>query len=99
MRRVEIWRGALDVVFANAGIADFRPEFTPKDFDHTVGINVEGVFFTIQNALPLMGDGGAIVINASWTLHRGLPAASWQRRPSGCAFDSHTTAVAGPPPL
>ncbi|TMR23900.1 glucose 1-dehydrogenase [Nonomuraea turkmeniaca] len=76
VRRVETWRGALDVVFANAGIADFRSEFTPKDFDHTVGINFKGVFFTIQKALPLMGDGSAVVINASWTLHRGVPAAS-----------------------
>lgn len=76
VRRVETWRGALDVVFANAGIADFKPEFTPEDFDRTVGINFKGVFFTIQKALPLMGDGGAVVINASWTLHRGLPVAS-----------------------
>ncbi|MEU0483780.1 SDR family oxidoreductase [Streptosporangium sp. NPDC006013] len=76
VRRIETWRGALDAVFANAGIADFSPEFTPKDFDHTVGTNFKGVFFTIQKALPLMGDGGAVVINASWTLHRGLPAAS-----------------------
>ncbi|GII96689.1 SDR family NAD(P)-dependent oxidoreductase [Sinosporangium siamense] len=76
MRRIETWCGSLDVVFANAGIADFRPEFTPEDFDHTVGINFKGVFFTIQKALLLMGDGGAVVINASWTLHRGLPVAS-----------------------
>ncbi|MGV9595366.1 hypothetical protein ACWDR1_01745 [Streptosporangium sandarakinum] len=32
--------------------------------DHTVGVNFKGVFFTIQKALPLMGDGGAVVINA-----------------------------------
>jgi NAD(P)-dependent dehydrogenase (short-subunit alcohol dehydrogenase family) len=76
MRRVETWRGGLNAVFANAGIADFRLEFTPENFDHTIGINVKGVFFTIQKALPLMGEGGAVVINASWTLHRGLPAAS-----------------------
>jgi NAD(P)-dependent dehydrogenase (short-subunit alcohol dehydrogenase family) len=76
VRRVETWRGALDTVFANAGVADFRPEFTPADVDHTVGINFTGVFFTIQKALPLMGEGGAVVINASWTLHRGLPVAS-----------------------
>ncbi|GAA1329551.1 SDR family NAD(P)-dependent oxidoreductase [Pseudonocardia xinjiangensis] len=76
VRRVETWRGALDVVFANAGVADFRPELTPADVDHTVGINFVGVFFTIQKALPLMGEGGAVVINASWTAHRGLPVAA-----------------------
>ena len=36
-----------------------------------MSVNFKGVFFTIQKALPLMTSGGAIVINASWTLHRG----------------------------
>ncbi|MEU1388516.1 MULTISPECIES: SDR family oxidoreductase [unclassified Nonomuraea] len=56
----------------------FKPsaEITEAEFDHTVGVNFKGVFFTIQRALPLMRDGGAIVINASWTLYRGLSVAS-----------------------
>jgi NAD(P)-dependent dehydrogenase (short-subunit alcohol dehydrogenase family) len=37
-----------------------------------VALNFKGVFFTVQKALPLMRDGGAIVINASWTLHRAM---------------------------
>jgi NAD(P)-dependent dehydrogenase (short-subunit alcohol dehydrogenase family) len=70
--------GRLDVVFANAGVASFRPsaEVTEAEFDRMVGINVKGVFFTIQKTLPLLSDGAAIVINASWTLHRGLPGAT-----------------------
>ncbi|MEE1938686.1 SDR family oxidoreductase [Streptomyces sp. TRM 70361] len=78
MRRTEDWRGTLDVVFANAGVAVFKPgdELTEADFDHTVGTNFKGVFFTVTRALPLMREGGAIVVNASWTLHRGLSAAS-----------------------
>ncbi|MEV4400119.1 SDR family oxidoreductase [Nonomuraea sp. NPDC049607] len=78
MRRIETWRGGLDAVFANAGVGVFKPsaEITEAEFDHTVGVNFKGVFFTIQKALPLMGDGSAIVINASWTLYRGLSVAS-----------------------
>ncbi|MGK5733003.1 SDR family NAD(P)-dependent oxidoreductase [Streptomyces sp. URMC 124] len=78
MRRIETWRGSLSAVFANAGVGVFKPgaEITEADFDHTVDVNFKGVFFTIQKALPLMRDGGAVVINASWTLHRGLSVAS-----------------------
>ena len=70
--------GRLDVVFANAGVASFQPsgDVTEAEFDRLVGINFKGVFFTIQKTLPLLADHAAIVINASWTLHRGLPGAS-----------------------
>ncbi|RSM96600.1 oxidoreductase [Nonomuraea sp. WAC 01424] len=78
MRRIETWHGGLDAVFANAGVGVFKPsaEITEAEFDHTVGVNFKGVFFTVQKALPLMRDGGAIVINTSWTLYRGLSVAS-----------------------
>ncbi|SUD48280.1 Levodione reductase [Nocardia otitidiscaviarum] len=67
--------GRLDAVFANAGVASFQPsaEIAEAEFDRVVDINFKGVFFTIQKTLPLLADGGAIVINASWTLHRGMP--------------------------
>jgi NAD(P)-dependent dehydrogenase (short-subunit alcohol dehydrogenase family) len=70
--------GRLDVVFANAGVASFRPhaEITEDEFDRVVDANFKGVFFTIQKALPLLSEHASIVINASWTLHRGLPGAS-----------------------
>jgi len=70
--------GRLDVVFANAGVASFAPlgEVTEAEFDRMMGINVKGVYFTIQKTLPLLTDGAAIVINASWTLHRGMAGAS-----------------------
>ncbi|MEU1819739.1 glucose 1-dehydrogenase [Streptomyces roseifaciens] len=78
MRRTETWRGHLDAVFANAGVGVFKPsaEITEADFDHVVDVNFKGVFFTVHKALPLLRDGGAVVINASWTLHRGLSVAS-----------------------
>ncbi|UCM89346.1 SDR family NAD(P)-dependent oxidoreductase [Streptomyces marincola] len=70
--------GRLDVLFANAGVGVFKPctEITEADFDLTVDVNFKGVFFSIQKALPLMPEGGAVVINASWTLHRGVGALS-----------------------
>ncbi|NKY55195.1 SDR family NAD(P)-dependent oxidoreductase [Nocardia flavorosea] len=67
-------RDRYDVVVANAGVGIFAPirEITEKDFDRSVAINFRGVFFTIQKALSLIPDGGAILVNASWTLHRGV---------------------------
>ena len=69
--------GHLDVVFANAGAASFGPieDTTEARFDRLMNLNVKGVFFTIQKTLPLLPDHSAIVINASWTLHRGMAGA------------------------
>ncbi|WP_327092205.1 SDR family oxidoreductase [Nonomuraea sp. NBC_01738] len=73
MAAIETRYGRLDILFANAGTGTFKPfaEITEADFDQSVAVNVKGVFFTIQKALPLLADGASIVINASWTLHRG----------------------------
>ncbi|TVL90383.1 SDR family NAD(P)-dependent oxidoreductase [Streptomyces sp. SAJ15] len=78
MERVDAWRGGIDAVFANAGVGVFKPseEMTEADFDHTVDVNFKGVFFTVTKALPLLRDRASIVLNASWTLHRGLSVAS-----------------------
>lgn len=68
----------LDLLFANAGVGVFKPseEITEEDFDQSVAVNFKGVFFTVQKALPLIPDHGAIVVNASWTLHRGVDVLS-----------------------
>ncbi|MFD3513071.1 SDR family NAD(P)-dependent oxidoreductase [Streptomyces sp. NPDC058657] len=73
METVRDRHGQLDCLFANAGIGTFLPfeDITEPDFDHGVDVNFKGVFFTVQKALPLLADRGSIVINASWTLHRG----------------------------
>jgi NAD(P)-dependent dehydrogenase (short-subunit alcohol dehydrogenase family) len=70
--------GHLDVVFANAGTAVFKhvEEFTEADFDHVVNANLKGVYFTVQKLLPLLREGGSIVINASWTHNRGFATGS-----------------------
>ena len=71
--------GRLDGVFANAGVGVFQRggEVTEQDFDLSVDVNFKGTFFTVQKVLPLLdaAGGGSIVINASWTLHRGLAVA------------------------
>ncbi|WP_432038486.1 SDR family NAD(P)-dependent oxidoreductase [Streptomyces cucumeris] len=73
MATVRERHGRLDCLFVNAGEGTFLPfeNITEPDFDHGVDVNFKGVFFTVQKALPLLADGGSIVINASWTLHRG----------------------------
>ncbi|MGI4791829.1 MAG: glucose 1-dehydrogenase [Janthinobacterium lividum] len=71
-------KGRLDIVFANAGFGEFAPlgSITEEHFDGIFGTNVKGLLFTVQKALPLMPDGGAIVLNASVVSSKGFPAFS-----------------------
>ncbi|MFI6568950.1 glucose 1-dehydrogenase [Nocardia fluminea] len=70
--------GHVDLLFANAGIGSFQPidQVTGALFDQVIGSNLKGAFFTIQKVLPLLPDHAAIVINASFGLHRGVPGAA-----------------------
>ncbi len=70
--------GRLDILFANAGLGEFVPlgQITEAHFDKTFGVNVKGTLFTVQKALPLMRDGGTIVINGSMVSIKGFPAFS-----------------------
>ncbi|RYG27215.1 SDR family oxidoreductase, partial [bacterium] len=72
--QVEREQGQLDVVFANAGGASFARigEITEEQFDKEFGVNVKGLLFTVQKALPLMKNGGAIVLNASIVATKGF---------------------------
>jgi NAD(P)-dependent dehydrogenase (short-subunit alcohol dehydrogenase family) len=71
-------KGKLDIVFANAGIAKYAPvsAITEELYDSIFNINVKGLLFTVQKALPLMPDGAAIVLNASIVASKGLSANS-----------------------
>ncbi|MEP6945913.1 MAG: SDR family NAD(P)-dependent oxidoreductase, partial [Acidobacteriota bacterium] len=71
-------KGKLDVVFANAGLGEYLPigSITEEHFDKTFAVNVKGVAFTIQKALPLIVDGGSIVLNGSIVGSKGQPAFS-----------------------
>ena len=71
-------KGRLDSVFANAGVAKFAPfgEITEEHYDAIFTINVKGLLFTVQKALPLVPDGASIILNASIVASKGLPANS-----------------------
>jgi len=71
-------KGRLDVVFANAGGGSFAPlgTITEELYDQTFNTNVKGVLFTVQKALPLIPDGGSIILNASIVSIKGMQAFS-----------------------
>jgi NAD(P)-dependent dehydrogenase (short-subunit alcohol dehydrogenase family) len=71
-------KGRIDILFANAGLGEFAPlgSITEAHYDKTFDVNVKGVLFTVQKALPLLVDGGAIILNASIVSSKGMPAFS-----------------------
>jgi NAD(P)-dependent dehydrogenase (short-subunit alcohol dehydrogenase family) len=71
-------KGKLDIVFANAGIAKYAPfgKITEEFYDSIFNINVKGLLFTVQKALPLLPDGASIVLNASIVASKGFSSNS-----------------------
>jgi NAD(P)-dependent dehydrogenase (short-subunit alcohol dehydrogenase family) len=71
-------KGKLDIVFANAGTGAFAPleQISEEHFDKQFDVNVRGLLFTVQKALPLLQPGGSIVLNASIVSTTGSPAFS-----------------------
>ncbi len=76
--RVERDHGKIDVVFANAGTYQPVPleAIDEAHFDSTFGLNVKGLIFTVQKALPLMTQGGAVVLNGSIAGSKAYPGQS-----------------------
>ena len=77
-------KGKLDIIFANAGITPMTAGTTPitplgniteENYDSLFNVNVKGLLFSIQKALPLMADGGSIILNASIVASKGF--ANW----------------------
>jgi len=66
--------GHLDVIFANAGVGQLAPfgQVSEEHFDLHFNINVKGLFFSVQGLLPLMRDGGSIILNASVAARTGM---------------------------
>src|SRR6185503_6444589 len=60
-------KGKIDIVFANVGVAAYScfGEITEEFYDSIFDINVKGLLFTVQKALPMLPDGASIVLNAS----------------------------------
>jgi NAD(P)-dependent dehydrogenase (short-subunit alcohol dehydrogenase family) len=71
-------QGRLDVLFANAGVGAPAPlgSISEEHFDKTFHINVKGVLFTVQKALPIFMDGGSIILNGSIAASKGTEASS-----------------------
>jgi NAD(P)-dependent dehydrogenase (short-subunit alcohol dehydrogenase family) len=71
-------KGKLDIVFANAGIAKYAPlgTITEELYDSIFDVNVKGLLFTVQKALPLLPDGAPIILNASIVGSKGFAANS-----------------------
>jgi NAD(P)-dependent dehydrogenase (short-subunit alcohol dehydrogenase family) len=67
-------KGRIDILFANAGVGAFATlvTITEEHFDKTFGINVKGLLFTVQKALPLFNDGGSIILTASTAASKGV---------------------------
>jgi NAD(P)-dependent dehydrogenase (short-subunit alcohol dehydrogenase family) len=71
-------KGRLDIVFANAGVATYAPfgTITEEHYDSIFNINVKGLLFTVQKALPLLPDGASIILNASIVASKGFSSNS-----------------------
>ncbi|WP_042264434.1 SDR family NAD(P)-dependent oxidoreductase [Paraburkholderia heleia] len=78
--RIQRDHGRLDVVFANAGVSETEPRplgtIDEEGFDRLFGLNVRGLLFTVQKALPLLSLGGVVVLNGSVAGSKGFPGQS-----------------------
>jgi NAD(P)-dependent dehydrogenase (short-subunit alcohol dehydrogenase family) len=76
--RIRSEHGRVDIVFANAGIAEYGVfgQINEEHYERIFGTNVKGVIFSVQAALPLMPDGSSIILNGSVVGSKGLPANS-----------------------
>jgi len=68
-------KGRLDIIFANAGFCEFAHfgTVTEQHFDNTFNVNVKGVLFTVQKALPLLVEGASVILNGSNSSVKGDP--------------------------
>jgi NAD(P)-dependent dehydrogenase (short-subunit alcohol dehydrogenase family) len=73
--KVKEHKGRIDILFANAGVAEATPlgEASEEQFDRHFDINVKGAFFTVQKALPLLRDGASIILTSSVVGSKGFP--------------------------
>lgn len=71
-------KGGIDILYANAGGGEFLPlaDITEDHYERTFATNVKGTLFTVQKALPLMRNGGSIILTGSTAASKGAPAFS-----------------------
>ena len=70
--------GKVDIIFLNAGTANFAPfdQASEEHFDSIINVNLKGVFFTLQRFLPLLNDGASVIFNTSINANIGMPNSS-----------------------
>jgi NAD(P)-dependent dehydrogenase (short-subunit alcohol dehydrogenase family) len=68
-------KGKIDILFASAGKGEAAKlgEITEEHFDAGFGLIVRGTLFTVQKALPLINDGGSIIMTGSVASVKGFP--------------------------
>jgi NAD(P)-dependent dehydrogenase (short-subunit alcohol dehydrogenase family) len=73
-QQVQLITPRLDILFINAGIGKFAPieAVTEDHFDDQFNINIKGAYFTIKELLPVINDGGSIILNTSTAAHMGM---------------------------
>ncbi|MCI2424072.1 glucose 1-dehydrogenase [Saccharopolyspora sp. K220] len=76
--RVRDHSGRIDVLFANAGVSELArlEEVSEEHFDRVFGINVRGLLFTVQKALPLLSDGASVILSSSIAASKGVEGTS-----------------------
>jgi NAD(P)-dependent dehydrogenase (short-subunit alcohol dehydrogenase family) len=76
--QVRLDKGKLDIVFANAAVAELEPigQITEDSFERIYNVNVKGLIFTVQKALPLLVSGASVVLTGSGGAYKGLPLQS-----------------------
>ncbi|HSV10290.1 MAG TPA: SDR family oxidoreductase [Hanamia sp.] len=74
-KKVKQYTSQIDVLFVNAGYGKFAPiEYVDENhFDELFSMLVKGTFFTVQQILPLMPEGGTIILNTSIVTEMGIP--------------------------
>jgi NAD(P)-dependent dehydrogenase (short-subunit alcohol dehydrogenase family) len=74
-QKVKETEGGIDVIFANAGVGEVAPlgAISTEHFDQVFNVNVRGTLFTVQKALPLLRNGGSIILTGSIASVKGLP--------------------------
>ena len=77
-QHVKAKHGGIDILFANAGIAQFRPtsESDESFFDSQFNTNVKGLYFSVSKALPILRQGSSVILNASVVSTKGIAGAS-----------------------
>jgi NAD(P)-dependent dehydrogenase (short-subunit alcohol dehydrogenase family) len=78
MATVKELKGGIDILFANAGVAENTPmgEITEDQFDRMFDINVKGTLFTVQKALPLLRSGASVILTSSVVGSKGFAGRS-----------------------